>query len=211
VRKGEATRIAILDRALRTASSLGLQALTVGELAKALKLSKSGLFAHFGSKEQLEVEVLRAAGDRFVKVVLRPAIRQSRGEPRIRALFENWLAWSQSPDMPGGCVFVQATAELDGRPGPARDALVQMQRDWMGALAEAARIAQAEGHFAADLDPEQFAFEMYGIMMVAHHHARLLGDPKHVQLATFAFERLLSDARSGQANPHHHGTPKPQE
>ncbi|MDY7226212.1 TetR/AcrR family transcriptional regulator [Hyalangium rubrum] len=196
MRKGELTRQAILERAVRLASRVGLQGLTIGGLADELQLSKSGLFAHFRSKASLEVEVLEAATTLFTEVVIRPALARPRGEARIRALFERWLDWGRSAAMEGGCIFVAAAAELDDTPGPARDALVQSQRDWMDCLAQTARTAINERHFRPDVDPEQFAFELYGIMLVHHHAARLMRDPQAEQRSRRAFESLLNASRA---------------
>src|SRR5688572_27760940 len=133
--KGARTKSAILDRATGLASQVGLTGLTIGVLADELRLSKSGLFAHFRSKETLQIDVLNHAADRFREVVVRPALQEPRGAPRIRALFERWLAWGRDSALPGGCVFVAATAELDDRPGPVRERLVELQRDWVKTLA----------------------------------------------------------------------------
>ena len=124
--KGEITRHAILERATALASRSGLEGISIGHLAEDLGLSKSGLFAHFGSKEALQVEILRFAAERFVENVVRPALAQPRGEPRVRAIFERWIAWDRSHSVPGGCLFVAAASELDDRPGPARDELVRL-------------------------------------------------------------------------------------
>src|SRR6188768_3982551 len=135
--KGEETRQAILGRAYELATVVGVSGLSIGRLAEATGLSKSGLFAHFGSKEALEVAVVEEAGRQFVQAVMVPALRQPRGEPRVRAMYEHWLVWGERP---GGCFFVGASAELDDRPGPSRDALVQSCKDWIDALATAAQI-----------------------------------------------------------------------
>ncbi len=190
--KGEATRQAILARAFELANVVGVSGLSIGRLAEATGLSKSGLFAHFGSKEALEVAVVEEAARQFVQEVMVPALRQPRGEPRLRALFEHWLAWGRRP---GGCFFVGASAELDDRPGPPRDALVQACKDWIDALATAARIAVAEGHLRADADPEQLAFELYGVMMGAHTFSRFLREPDALERTRRAFERLLASHR----------------
>jgi AcrR family transcriptional regulator len=195
VSKGEETRQDILEDAMRMSSMVGLGQLSFGRLASGLGLSKSGLFAHFGSKEALQLEVIRAAAERFVQRVIVPAVRRPRGVPRLRALFANWLEWAFDPDMPGGCIFVQAATELDDRPGAVRDALVQTQRDWLDNIALAARIAVEEGHFKAGLDTEQFAFDAYALMLGCHHFSRLLADPKSAQRARAAFETLLDSAR----------------
>lgn len=191
--KGEETRQAILARAFELSNVIGVSGLSIGRLAEATGLSKSGLFAHFGSKEALEVAVVGEASRVFVQDVMIPALREPRGEPRVRALFERWLAWGQRP---GGCFFVGATAELDDQPGLPRDALVQASKDWIDELGKAARIAISEGHFRADLVPEQFAFEEYGVMLGAHTFFRFLRDPVTLDRAREAFERLLASARA---------------
>ena len=194
--KGAQTREAILDTALSLASVGGLTGLSIGSLAREVGLSKSGLFAHFGSKEELQIAVLQTAADRFVAEVVTPALRQPRGEPRVRALFAGWLAWESAAFLPGGCPFVAASSELDDRPGPVRDYLVQSQRDWLDALATAARIAVAEGHFRPDLDPVQFAYEMYSTILAFHQFHRLLRDPATEERCRRAFEGLLARSRS---------------
>ncbi len=196
MRKGEKTRGAILDEAVRVASEVGLEGLTIGRLAERLDLSKSGLFAHFASKEGLQVQTLDRAAERFAEVVVRPALAAPAGEPRVRALFDRWLEWPRRVRQPGGCIFVAAAAELDDRPGPARDRLVELQREWLGTLSRAARRAQELGHFRKDLDPEQFAFELHGIALTWHLHARLLRDARAADRVRAAFERLLADARA---------------
>lgn len=193
--KGELTRQAVVDRAVGLASTVGLEGLTIGRLAEELELSKSGLFAHFGSKEALQVQVLERAAARFVDAVVKPALLAPRGEPRVRALFELWRNWPRVVPQPGGCLFVAASAELDDRPGPAHDLLVKLQRDWLDTLAGAVRIAIAEGHFRKQIDPQQFAFEMYGQMLMGHLAARLLRDPKAGERTRRAFETLLETAR----------------
>ncbi len=196
MRKGEQTRGSILERATVLASQLGLEGVSIGRLAEDLGLSKSGLFAHFASKEELQVRTLEHAAQRFTEVVVKPALAAGRGEPRVRALFEKWLRWPQAfPQQAGGCLFVAAAVELDDRPGAPRDRLVQLQRDWLSVIATTVRGAKDQGHFREAVDPEQFAFEMYGVMLVCHHAMRLLRDPDAVPRARRAFERLLADAR----------------
>src|SRR5262245_48580748 len=136
--KGEDTRRSVLSAGLRMASRTGLDAVTIGELASDVGMSKSGLFAHFASKENLQIAILEEAQQRFVEYVIAPALKQARGEPRVRALWENWLAWPQRDFQPGGCIFVQASVELDDKPGIVRDALVASQKDWLETLAQAA-------------------------------------------------------------------------
>jgi AcrR family transcriptional regulator len=191
VTKGEETRQAILGRAFELASVIGVSGLTIGRLAEETRLSKSGLFAHFGSKENLDVAVVEEASRQFVQEVMVPALREPRGEPRVRALFERWVTWGQRP---GGCFFVGAGAELDDRPGPPRDALVRACHDWIDELAKAARIAVREGHFAASLEPEQFAFELYALMLSFHQYHRFLRDPLALERTRRAFDRLVAHA-----------------
>jgi AcrR family transcriptional regulator len=197
-RKAE-TREAILDHAVRIASEVGLEGLTIGRLASALDLSKSGLFAHFGSKDALQVEVLERAAARFVEVVVRPALAAPRGEARLRALFERWLRWPREVPQPGGCIFVQAAAELDDRPGAARDRLVALERDWLATIARVVRGAQAEGQLRSDLDPEQVAFELHAVMLGWHHASRLLRDRSAVERARRSLDRLIDSARPPRA------------
>lgn len=195
--KGSETKDRILDQAVRIASRSGLEGLTIGSLSSELGLSKSGLFAHFGSKEELQCQVLQAAAARFQDEVLRPAIGAPRGEPRIRALFDRWLDWADRTDiMPGGCVLIAASIELDDKPGPQRDYLLLAHRGRVAALAKAASLAVEAGHFRADLDPEQFAFDFYAITLGFHDHNRLLRDPKAKERARNAFERLLVSCRA---------------
>src|SRR5687767_11066977 len=171
--KGEQTREAILLHALKLATQVGFEGLTIGRLADDLKLSKSGLFAHFGSKETLQVKVLEVASRRFIDEVVRPALAAPRGVRRVRALFERWLAWETSPSLPGGCPFNAAATELDDRPGPARDYVVRSGRDWLETIASTARTAVQEGDFQASLDCEQFAYELQSIMLGYAHASRL--------------------------------------
>jgi AcrR family transcriptional regulator len=196
MRKGEATRTAILERAVGVATRTGLEGLTIGRLATELGLSKSGLFAHFRSKEALQIQVLDAAAERFVEVVVKPAVRQPRGEPRVAALFDRWLAWTKSNSRPGGCLFVAAAAELDDRPGPVRERLVALQKGWLEMIGIVFRAGVAEGRFRADADPDQFAHDLYSVMLGYHHAWRLMRDPKAEEWARSAFERLLSSVRT---------------
>jgi AcrR family transcriptional regulator len=197
--KGDQTREAIVTYALGLATRIGFEGLTIGRLAEDLQMSKSGLFAHFRSKEALQLEILRMAGARMVDAVVKPALAVPRGEPRVRALFERWLAWEQSPSLPGGCPFTAASFELDDRPGPVRDFVVRNLGDWMDTLAGAARIAVREGHFRADLDCDQFAHECHGIGLAFVHASRLMRDRKALARTESAFEALLSRSRASSS------------
>jgi AcrR family transcriptional regulator len=192
--KGDDTRQAVLDEAARVASRVGLGGLTIGSLATSTQLSKSGLFAHFQSKEQLQLQLLEHTRARFIDQVIRPALAAPRGEPRVRELFRRWLDWDAGA-LPGGCLFVAASAEYDAQPGPVRDRLAADQRDWLDTLAQVFRTGLGEGHFRPDADPEQFAYDLHGVMLAYHHASRLLGDPGAAARATRAFEALLAAAR----------------
>jgi AcrR family transcriptional regulator len=189
--KGEATRERILEMAARLAAREGLRGLSLSQLADSLGVSKSGLFAHFRSKEELQVETLRAFAVKFVEQVLKPAFARPRGLPRLRAAFERWLRWTVDPSFPGGCLFVAAATELDDCEGRARDFLVQSERELLGMIAQSARLAVEEGHFRADLDCDQFAFEQHAILLGFNHSRRLLREAKAERRARDAFEALV--------------------
>ena len=188
--KGEETRAAILDDALALASEVGFTGLTIGQLAEHTGMSKSGLFAHFRSKEALQLETLEWARDRFTDIVIRPTLAAPRGEQRVRALFDRWLDW-ETESLRGGCVFVTATIEFDDQPGAMRDAVVRNQQDWMDFVATVAGTAVSEGDFRADLDTEQLAFTLQGLMLGYHHAARLMRDPKALDHTRQALDQLL--------------------
>jgi len=193
VSKGEETRARILRHASRVASRDGLDGLSIGELATALEMSKSGLFAHFGSKEELQVEVLRAASADFQERVVRPALQQPRGAPRLRALFELWLEWATTSDS-DGCVFAAASFELDDHPGPARDFLVEEEKRLLALIARSARLGIEAGAFRADLDCDLLAFQIHGLMLGFHHAWRLLRQRNARAMARQSFEQLLAQA-----------------
>jgi len=193
--KGSDTREAVLGHALAQASELGLGGVTIGTLAERAHMSKSGLFAHFESKEALQIAVLDEATRRFIEIVVAPALRQKRGEPRVLALLKNWQEWAEAEFMPGGCVFVASIADLDDQPGPVRDRLIETQRDWLETLTTAIRIAIDEGHFRRDLDPEQLAHDFLSVAYGTHLLSRLLRDSKADARRRAAFKKLLTDAR----------------
>ncbi|MFC3675260.1 TetR/AcrR family transcriptional regulator [Ferrovibrio xuzhouensis] len=190
--KGQQTRSTILSEAMRAASVEGFQGISIGMLAERLGMSKSGLFAHFGSKEELEKAVLDETAKRFMDAIWAPVMREPRGQPRIEALFRRWLDWTQNnADLPGGCLFVALAAEIDDKAGPVRDQLADLQRQWQAMLARSAQIAIQEGHFRADLDPKQFAFEMQAIVLGLNFYRRLLQDPAAIRRVEDAFAGLL--------------------
>ncbi|MBW7862588.1 MAG: TetR/AcrR family transcriptional regulator [Rhodocyclaceae bacterium] len=192
--KGEHTRLAILDAALAQASECGFESLTIGSLAERAGLSKSGLFAHFGSREELQIAAIGVAAERFVETVFRPALKAPRGLPRLQALFDHWLAWTESSGLAHGCPMQAAAVEFDDRPGPVRDAVVGHYRHLDRETGRAVRIAVLEGHLRSDLDVEQFVFELLGIVFSYYHHARLLCAEDATKRARAAFERLIAHA-----------------
>jgi AcrR family transcriptional regulator len=197
--KGEETREAVLREALAQSSHRGLRGITIGGLADSMGMSKSGLFSHFGSKEGLQTAVMDYASDWFVRLVLHPALKTPRGEPRMRTLFERWLGWDGFSDyaLPGGCIFVAVTTEFDDEPdSPVRDKVVQTQRDFLDAIETIFRTGIDEGHFRDDADPSQFAHELYSIMLGYHFAARLMKDPAAAGRARTAFEHLLDANRT---------------
>ncbi len=188
--KGTETRERILDRAFRIATRDGLEGLSIGGLATELGLSKSGLFAHFGSKEEMQVEVLRVAAARFEVSVIRPALRAPRGLPRLLKLFELWLGWLKDPALPGGCLFMAASAELDDREGKPRDVLVELQRDLRTTIARIVDGAIEVGHFR-QVDGAQFAFDLHAIMLACNVDRRLFRDENAEARARASLERLV--------------------
>jgi AcrR family transcriptional regulator len=198
-RSSKKTRALILDIALKIASRDGIEGLTIGELAKAVGMSKSGLFAHFGGKDQLQLSVLELAVTRFVEIVLRPAFSAPRGEPRLRAMFTSWLDHLNDKEaLPGGSVLIAASIELDDRPGLLRDFVQDAQKDLISNIEKAARMAVEEGHFRKDLDVELFAWSMYSFVLGYHHFTRMLENPKAEQHLKRSFKSLMEISK----NPH---------
>ncbi len=189
--KGQQTRSAILDAALGLASHMGLEGLSIGALAELMHMSKSGVFAHFGSREELQISVVREYHSKFEDEVFFPALREMRGLPRLKALFDRWVK-RVSVEIDSGCIYISGAVEFDDRPGPVRDALVAMVQTWQDALARAIRIAVAEGHLRADTEAPQMLFEVHGLILALHHDARFLRNPGAVERATSAFDRVIS-------------------
>lgn len=177
------------------ASVEGFEGLSIGELASRTGMSKSGLFAHFGSKEQLQLATLEAGVSRFTEVVIDRALHVPRGTERLQVLFDNWLEWATKLGPPGGCVLLAASIEWDDKEGPVRDYLVKSQRDWIAFLAGTAKKAVGTKEFREDLDCELFANELNAIYLNFHMATRLLRDPHAEHRARQSFARLLEDAR----------------
>ncbi len=182
--KGARTRTSILDRAVDLASAEGLEGLTIGRLAAELRMSKSGLFAHFGSKQELQLATVAAAAGRFTGRVIEPALELPDGAPRLRAMAERYL--DQLQDYSGGCFFAAATAEYDDRPGPVRDAIAASLEAWLRELERQARIAGVE-------NPERFAFELFSLVMGANSRYRMSGRQEVFAYAREAIDRLLGE------------------
>lgn len=196
--KGEQTRQLIVDRALTMAQRLGLEQVTLGALADELALSKSGLFAHFKSKEQLQLEVVKEVVERFTRIVILPALTKERGSPRVQQLFEGYVEWMRAPasSTQSGCILMAMSYEYDDRPGPVRDALVKAQHDWIDSVARVAKSGVGAGEFRADLDPKLFAFELDGILQSFHRALKLLQDERAETMARKALARLLAEAKN---------------
>lgn len=193
--KGERTRQSILERAVDVASLEGLEGLTIGKLATELEMSKSGLFAHFGSKEELQLATLEAAGARFLTEVFQPALRAERGYPRLLAMCHAWISYIRRSVFPGGCFFAAASFEFDGRPGPVRDAIVKNMNDWIHAIEKAIGMAIEEGHLDPKLDAKQLAFEINSLFFGANFDYQLRGEKKSLDRAIRAIEQRLESAR----------------
>ena len=191
--RGLRTRRAILRKAVNIASVEGLEGLTIGRLASVLRISKSGLFAHFGSKEDLQCAVVDEAREIFVETVVRPAY-QFHGLRRLRALCENWLAYGEGRVFPGGCFFSAASLEFDDRPGRVREQIVGLMKKWLGNLEQAVRDAQAGGEISEQTDARQLAFEIQALAMGANWSSRLFRDPSIYRSVRGAILRRIEQA-----------------
>lgn len=193
--KGERTRQSILERAVDIASLDGLQGLTIGRLAEELGMSKSGLFAHFGSKEDLQIATIEAASQRYINEIFTEALRQPRGYPRLLAICNSWLSYIRRSVFPGGCFFAAASFEFDSRPGPVRDRIRKMMDDWMHALERSIRMAKDEGHLKDDVDPSQLAFELNALFFGANFAFYLRDDQQAIERAERAVRTRLEALR----------------
>ncbi|HEX7681501.1 MAG TPA: TetR/AcrR family transcriptional regulator [Thermoanaerobaculia bacterium] len=193
--KGARTKHGILERAVDIASVEGLAGLTIGRLAEDLQMSKSGLFAHFGSKEELQLATVEAARQRFVDEMFRPALKAARGYPRLLAICRSWLDYIKHDVFPGGCFFAAASFEFDGRPGPIRDAVVTAMDVWLDALEKAIRMAKEEGHLDRGVDVKQLAFEINAIFFGANFSYQMRDDKRAISRAWKAIEDRLESVR----------------
>ena len=190
--KGMQTRSAIVDAALGLAAHIGLEGLSIGAVAEVMRMSKSGVFAHFGSREELQISVVREYHARFEEEVFAPSMQEGRGLPRLCAMFERWVK-RVSVEIDAGCIYISGAVEFNDRPGPVRDALAHMVQTWHDALARAIGIAVEEGHLDRDTDAAQMLFEMHGLILALHHDARFTRNPGAPERARRGFERLLRD------------------
>jgi len=197
--KGQQTRAAIVDAALGLAAHVGLEGLSIGAVAEVMQMSKSGVFAHFGSREELQISVVREYHHRFEEEVFFPAVAGTRGLPRLRAMFANWMKRT-SVEIDSGCIYISGAVEFDDRPGPVRDALASSVKTWLAAMNRAVVLAKKEGHLDADTDEQQMTFEIHGLILALHYEARFLKNPGSVARALAGFERIVSEHATALAS-----------
>lgn len=190
MKKGDDTRISILSAGLEMASQYGLEDVTIGGLAKEMNMSKSGIFGHFQSKENLQILILNYAVEQFTQSVVLPTLKVRGGIPRIKTMVNRWINWGNG--LGGGCIFVSTSNEFSERSGPVRDALVTSQLSWLESLGRLAESAIKAGDFRSDIDPQQFAFELYSLLLGFHHYHRLLRDQKIQEKEEKALEKLIN-------------------
>ncbi|MGE0331420.1 MAG: TetR/AcrR family transcriptional regulator [Ramlibacter sp.] len=190
LQKGQQTKAVIVEAALGLATQIGLEGLSIGALAEVTQMSKSGVFAHFGSREELQISVIREYHTRFEDEVFYPAMREPRGLPRLRALFANWMKRT-SVEIDSGCIYISGAVEFDDRAGPVRDALASSVMTWHAAMKRALVVAREEGHLRADVDEEQMLFEIHGLILALHYEARFLKNPGSIDRAKRGFNNIL--------------------
>lgn len=193
--KGQQTKATIVEAALGLASQIGLEGLSIGAIAEITGMSKSGVFAHFGSREELQISVIREYHDRFEQVVFYPAMQAPRGLQRLQAMFDNWMVQT-SAEIDSGCIYISGAVEFDDRSGPVRDALASSVTSWQSAVRRAVEQAQEEGHMSPAVDPLQVAFEIHGLILALHYEARFLKVPGAADRARLGFVRILERYRA---------------
>ena len=191
MQKGQQTKSAIVDAALGLAAHIGLEGLSIGTLAEVMHMSKSGVFAHFGSREELQISVIREYHARFEEEVFYPALQEPRGLPRLQAMFQNWMRRT-SVEIDSGCLYISGAVEFDDRPGPVRDALAGSVKTWMSAMHRAVVQAKQGGHLRADADEQQMAFEIHGLILALHFDARFLKTPGSLSRANKGFANIVA-------------------
>lgn len=190
--KGESTRAAILDAALLLAGRDGLEGLTIGLLAERMNMSKSGVFAHFGSREELQVEVVREYHRRFESTVFKPALSMPRGLPRLEKILNLWMKL-RIDELTSGCIYISGAVEFDDRPGSVRDQLVLSVGTWRLALDRAIKQSIKEGHLKNTCDPKLVLFQIYSFVLGLHHDARFLKLPDSIQIAQYSIDKLIKE------------------
>ncbi|WP_027995441.1 TetR/AcrR family transcriptional regulator [Simplicispira psychrophila] len=198
--KGQQTKAAIIDAALGLATHIGLEGLSIGVLADVTGMSKSGVFAHFGSREELQISVIHEYHARFEQEVFYPALAAERGLARLCALFANWMQRS-SVEIDSGCIYISGAVEFDERTGPVRDALAQSVMVWHSALRRSIVQAKERGELRADVDPDQMLFEIHGLILALHYAARFLKNPGSLEHATTGFSNILARFSADAAVP----------
>ena len=202
--KGQQTKAAIVDAALGLATHIGLEGLSIGAVAEVMRMSKSGVFAHFGSREELQISVVREYHARFQDEVFSPALAAPRGLPRLQAMFHNWMQRT-SIEIDSGCLYISGAVEFDDRPGPVRDTLAESVRTWLAAMTRAVEQAKQAGHLRADADEQQVAFEIHALILALHHEARFLKTPGSMARATTGFANILARYGAPEAAAAVHG------
>ena len=189
--KGRQTKATIVNAALGLASQIGLEGLSIGALAEVTGMSKSGVFAHFGSREELQISVIREYHDQFESEVFYPALSCARGLPRLQSLFHNWMQRTTT-EIDSGCIYISGAVEFDDRPGSVRDALAFSVNTWQNALQRSVAQAQVEKHLTAKADPLQVAFEIHGLILALHYEARFLRNPGAADRARKGFSEIVA-------------------
>ena len=193
--KGQQTKAAIVEAALGQVAHIGLEGLSIGTLADLMNMSKSGVFAHFGSREELQISVIRAYHARFEEEVFYPALKQPKGLPRLQKLFQNWMRRT-SHEIDSGCLYISGAVEFDDRPGLVRDALADSVKTWLSAMHRTVVQAKEAGHLRSDADEHQIAFEIHGLILALHYEARFLKTPGSIERANKGFINIVT--RYGQ-------------
>jgi AcrR family transcriptional regulator len=189
--KGRQTKATIVNAALGLASQIGLEGLSIGALAEVTGMSKSGVFAHFGSREELQISVIREYHDQFESEVFYPALSCARGLPRLQSLFDNWMQRTTT-EIDSGCIYISGAVEFDDRPGSVRDALASSVNTWQNALQRSVAQAQVEKHLTDKADPLQVAFEIHGLILALHYEARFLRNPGAADRARKGFSEIVA-------------------
>ncbi len=198
LRKGQQTRAAIVMAALEQAARTGLEGLTIGALAEQMHMSKSGVFAHFGSREDLQIAVLKAYELRFIDEILKPSLVRARGLPRLLAIISQWLERTVI-EAALGCIWISGASEYDDRPGAVRDELVSMVQGWQQEISRAIAQSIEAGHLRPDTDVDDVVFGLYGVILVLHHDARLMRSAQALPRARRAIGTLLRQAATPDA------------